>query len=179
VFSGGPVHLELGVSVGRNRRIRAWRHSVGNRAWPVNTLSGPLSAAGSCRPSPDRHTEATPADCGRRSVLAGNGCRVGSLLLQGFTPMFGAPLAAVYRVHPDHGDAAAGSHRDETGAEITRRDRGHGATQPLAALAASQSFASGGAGVGKIKVLHHHRPAATDPSRVPSGLSAAASASVT
>ncbi|MDT5051790.1 MAG: hypothetical protein QOF66_156, partial [Mycobacterium sp.] len=73
---------------------------------------GPLSVTGSCRPSPDRQSEATSADRGRRAVMAGD--RVGSLLLQGFHPVLGAPFAGVGRIHPDDRDPAAGRHGGES-----------------------------------------------------------------
>ncbi len=71
--------------------------------------SGPLSAAGSGRPSPDGQTEATSPDRGRRGMMPGD--RFGSLLLQGFTPVLLAPLAGVGGIHPDHRDAAVGAMR--------------------------------------------------------------------
>ena len=52
--------------------------------------SGPLSAAGSCRPTPDRHAESTSADRDRRTMMTGD--RIGSLLLQGFTPVLAPHL---------------------------------------------------------------------------------------
>jgi hypothetical protein len=81
----------------------------------------PQSVAGSCRPSPDRHAEATSADRNRRPVMGGDGGRIGSLLLQGFHPVLGAPLAGVGRADTDHRDAAARGH---TGQAITESSGG-------------------------------------------------------
>src|SRR5258705_5610540 len=88
--------------------------TVGPGRWSAR--SGPLSAAGSCRPSPDLHAEATSADRNRRGLMPRH--RIGSLLLQRFHPGLGAPLAGVGRVPPDHRDTAAGRHGGEAVAGI-------------------------------------------------------------
>ena len=75
----------------------------------------PLSVAGSCRPSPDRQSEATSADSGRRGVMPGD--RFGSLLLQRFAPMLDAPAAGVGCVDADDGDAPASRHGGQPIAE--------------------------------------------------------------
>ena len=73
----------------------------------------------------------------RRTVMRGDGGRIGSLLLQGSTPMLGAPFAGVGRIHADHREAAPGGHGDEPGAEPAGGDASHGAAQGLAAQAAT------------------------------------------
>ena len=78
------------------------------------------------------------------------GDRVGSLLLQRITPVLGAPLAGVGRIHPDHADTPAGSHAGQSMTESGGGDAGHGASQPVAAPAAAQGFPPGGAGVGEV-----------------------------
>jgi hypothetical protein len=77
--------------------------------------SGPLSVAGSCRPSPDRHAEATSTDRNRRGVMPRH--RIGRLLLQGNAPVLVAPFAGVGRIDTDHRDAATGAHAGEAVAE--------------------------------------------------------------
>ena len=42
---------------------------IGSSRWRAHTR--PLSSAGSCRPTPNRHAESTSADRGRRGVMAG------------------------------------------------------------------------------------------------------------
>src|SRR4029077_14689144 len=112
---------------------------VGADRWCAR--AGPLSGAGSCRPSPDRQAEARSADRGRGPVMSGDGGRIGSLLLQGITPMLDAPLAGVGGIHPDHADTAAGGHGGQPGAEPAGGDTSNGAAQLLAASAAAQGFA--------------------------------------
>jgi len=87
------------------------------------------------------------------------GDRFGSLLLEGFHPVLSAPFAGVGRVHPDHGDAAAGRHRGESGAELGGGDAGGGAAEPLPTCAAAHRVAADGAGIGDVEVLDHHRGA--------------------
>jgi len=95
--------------------------SVGGLAiWPArwSAHSGPLSVAGSCRVSPDRQSQSTSTDRGRRAMMPGDGGRVGSPLLQRGAPVLGAPAAGVGRVHADDRDAAPGGHGGQPGAEL-------------------------------------------------------------
>ncbi|BBX95908.1 hypothetical protein MLAC_12020 [Mycobacterium lacus] len=68
--------------------------------------------------------------------------------------MLAAPQAGVGRIDTDYCDAAAGGHRGEPVPETPSRDTRDGAPQPLPTLPAAQCFASGGAGIGEIEVLH-------------------------
>ena len=90
------------------------RSVIGPGRWRAR--SGPLSFAGSCRPSPDCQSETTSPDRGRRGMMPSD--RIGSLLLQGFHPVLGTPLTGVRRIHPDHRDPATGRHRRQSGAEL-------------------------------------------------------------
>ena len=71
--------------------------------------------------------------------------------------MLVAPAAGVGRINTDDRDAAAGSHTDQPGAELSGGDAGDGAAQPFSALAAAQGFAPGGARVGEVEVFGHDR----------------------
>ena len=134
---------------------RCARLMVGPGRWSARTR--PLSAAGSCRPSPDRQSEATSPDRGRRAMMPGD--RFGSLLLQGCAPVLIAPLAGVGGIHPDHRDAAAGRHGDQPSPEPRGGDTSHGAAQSLSAFPAAQGFPAGGPRVGEVQILDHDRRA--------------------
>jgi hypothetical protein len=73
--------------------------------------------------------------------------------------VLGAPHAGVGRIHPDDGDAAAGGHRGEAGAETRGGDTGHRGAEPFPTLTAAHGVAAGGAGISEIEVLDHHRGA--------------------
>jgi hypothetical protein len=87
------------------------------------------------------------------------GDRVGSLLLQGFRPVLGAPFSCVGRIDADDRDAAAGGHCGQAGAEARSGDAGHGAAEPFPTFAAAHGVAAGGAGIGEVEALDHHRSA--------------------
>jgi hypothetical protein len=101
--------------------------------------------------------------------MSGDGGRIGSLLLQGITPMLDAPLAGVGGIHPDHADTAAGGHGAQPGAEPAGGDTSNGAAQLLTASAAAQGFAPSRAGIGEIKILDHDRTTAPLPGVVEQG----------
>jgi hypothetical protein len=69
VLSDGPARLGVGVSVDRNcRACQVARTTMRPGRWCAR--SGPLSGAGSCRPSPDRQCDATSADPPHRTAAA-------------------------------------------------------------------------------------------------------------
>jgi hypothetical protein len=92
-------------------------------------------------------------------MMHGHDVWIGSLLLQGFTPVLAAPHACVSRIDTDHSDAAAGGHGGEPVPETPSGYAGNGATKTLSPPAAAQCFAAAGAGVGEIEVLDHDRGA--------------------
>jgi hypothetical protein len=63
------------------------------------------------------------------------GDRIGSLLLQGFTPVLGAPFAGVCRIDTDHRNTAAGDHRGQAVPELGGADAGDGAAERFPAPA--------------------------------------------
>src|ERR1700758_439868 len=73
--------------------------------------------------------------------------------------MLASPGAGVGRIDTDHSDATAGGHRGESVPETPSRDSGDGAPQPLSTLPTAHCFASGGARIGEIEVLHRDRAA--------------------
>jgi hypothetical protein len=85
------------------------------------------------------------------------GDRIGSLLLQWFTPVLIAPLTCVGGVNTDYCDPAAGGHRGQPVPEPRSRDGGDGAPEGLPALAAAHGFPAGDAGLGEVEVLHRNR----------------------
>jgi hypothetical protein len=90
------------------------------------------------------------------------GDRIGSLLLQGFGPVLGPPLTGVGRIDPDDRDAPSGRHRAQPGAELAGGNAGHGTAEPFPPVSVAQRVAAGGAGIGEVQVLDHHRRAVMD-----------------
>ena len=160
VFRWTGMRVVVGVSVGRNCRTVVCGLGV------TSGLAGGVPAAVRCPlrgPAGRRliaQSEATSADRGRRAVMAGDGGRIGSLLLQGFTPVLGAPPAGVGRVYADHRDAAAGWPSRSAGCGTSRWGSRPRCGGVVSRAAAAQGFAAGGAGIGEVEVLHHHRRAA-------------------
>ena len=123
----------------------------------------PLAAAGHAGPSPRPVAERTPADHHRGRMMA-RGRDRGNSFLQRAEPVLASPPGGVSRVDRDHRQAGVGGHLGQPVPELPGRDardhppeappapgRGRPATAVLAALLA---------GLSKVQVLDHDRPAA-------------------
>ena len=124
---------------------------------PIRRIArnGPLSISRSRRPPLDPQAEATPTDRGRSGVMLRD--HIGSLLLQGLTPMLIAPSAGVGGVDSDYRDSASSRHSDQTSTKLASRDPGDDASEMFPARAASQRFAAGKTGVSEVEVLYRYR----------------------
>ena len=125
---------------------------IGPGRWRAR--NGPLSVAGSCRPSPDRQSEATSADRGRRSVLTVTGSEV--CCCKGFASA-GYPTGWCRPGRPRSPRCRDGPPSRSSGYGIARWGSGHGAAEPFSASPAPHGVAPRCAGVGEVEVLHDYR----------------------
>jgi hypothetical protein len=81
---------------------------------------------------------------------------IGSLLLQGLTPVLGTPSAGVGGVDGYDRDASVGRHADKPESKLRGGQTSDGAAQAFPALAAAQRFPTGHSGIDEVKGFHYH-----------------------